>query len=77
MLLCVLGQFYAISFEGNVSPPPTDGEIERVRVGILAFICYNCYTLVTDNLLINHVILLFTSLLLSFELVFKVWDVAQ
>ena len=31
----IVGQFYAISFEGNVSPPSADGEIERVRVSIL------------------------------------------
>ena len=27
-----LGQFYAIGFEGNVDPPSTDGEIQRVKV---------------------------------------------
>lgn len=26
------GQFYAIGFEGNVDPPSTDGEIQRVKV---------------------------------------------
>ena len=27
-----LGQFYAISFEGNVDPPSTEEEIQRVKV---------------------------------------------
>lgn len=30
--LFISGQFYAIGFEGNVDPPTTDGEIQRVKV---------------------------------------------
>ena len=32
IFLSCLGQFYAIGFEGNVDPPSTDGEIQRVKV---------------------------------------------
>lgn len=31
-VLSISGQFYAIGFEGNVDPPSTDGEIQRVKV---------------------------------------------
>ena len=37
-----LGQFYAISFEGNVDPPSTEEEIQRVKV----YLCWLFHRLV-------------------------------